>query len=130
MRASFASTAAAEAETVEAEKRRAAAEATASVEGVETQARMKAELEPQLRRAEEAAKLRTEQEAAGARRRQAAPDDCVVALMVLAPLKQAIKLAMALQPMLETARRRYALGQTVSRGCSASILSASSRRRW
>jgi hypothetical protein len=100
---SFASTAAAEAETVGAEKRRAAAEATASVEGLETQARMKAELEQQLRRAEEAAKLRTEQEAAGASRRQAAPDDCVVALMVLAPLKQAIKLAMALQPMLETA---------------------------
>ncbi len=49
----FANTAAAS-ETVEAEKRRAAEEATACAEGLEMQARMKAELEQQLRRAEEA----------------------------------------------------------------------------
>ena len=102
----LANTAAAAAETAEAERRRAAedSEATARAEGLETQVRMKAELEEQPRRAEEAEKLRKEQEAAGATRSQ---DGRVVAvaLMVRAPLTEAIRFNLKLA-MIHVARRR------------------------
>ena len=116
MRDGVASTAAETAETAETEKRRAAEEATARAKGLETQARMKAELEEQLRRAEEAEKLRTELEAAGARGRHG--HVVVVSLMVRGTMVEAIKLAMLLQPMLKTAetlRARPDIGTGVQR---------------
>ncbi len=98
----------------------AAEEATAHAKGLERTVRMKAELEEQLRRAEEAEKQRKEQEAAGARRRHGPV--VAVALMVRAPLTEAIKLPCCCNQCWRP-RRRYPLGQT-------STSSASGRGRW
>jgi hypothetical protein len=104
---SFVSAVAAETAKVETEKRKAEMETNARVEGLAAQARMREALEEQLRGAEAAEKQRKEQEAAGARRREEGLV-VAVALMVRAPLTEAIKLAMVIQPLLDTAETPHA----------------------